>query len=199
MIRLFGWLALFARSSTSKDVEILMRALAPAADVFGPMPYPGLQGMLDPSAPAGLRNYFGGGYLAGLADPVIGLLVDAGARMPSARSAIHLHQMGGALACGHGQSAFNGRSAGYAYNLVSTWTDPGEDDEHIAANRALAAALGPLSMPGGYVDFLTDPTEGEDGVRGLYEEAAYLRLARLKRHYYPANVFARNHNIRPAR
>ena len=33
-----------------------MRALKPAADVFGPMPYPALQGMLDAGAPAGLRR-----------------------------------------------------------------------------------------------------------------------------------------------
>jgi FAD/FMN-containing dehydrogenase len=40
-----------------------LRLLDPAVDIFGPMPYPALQGMLDGGAPRGLRNYFRGGYV----------------------------------------------------------------------------------------------------------------------------------------
>ena len=40
-----------------------LRQLGPAADVFGPMPYSALQGMLDGGAPYGVRNYFRGGYI----------------------------------------------------------------------------------------------------------------------------------------
>jgi FAD/FMN-containing dehydrogenase len=178
-----------------------LRRLKPAADVFGPMPYPALQGMLDAGAPAGLRNYFRGGYLSELNDDVIDVVLEQGAAMPSPMSQIHLHQMGGAVSrVGIGDSAFSGRAAAYTYNLVSTWTDVAEDATHIAANQRLAAALAPLSLPSTYVNFLTDaPGDTDTPVRTAYGEDVYERLARLKREYDPTNLFRTNHNVRPAR
>ena len=45
-----------------------LRDLGPAIDVFGPMPYTVLQGMLDEGAPPGIRAYTRSGYTADLAD-----------------------------------------------------------------------------------------------------------------------------------
>jgi FAD/FMN-containing dehydrogenase len=175
-----------------------MRRLVPSADVFGPMPYSALQGMLDGGAQHGLRNYFRGGYIADLDDDVIDVALEHGARMPSPMSQIHFHQMGGAVGrVALDASAFSGRAAGYTYNVISTWTEPGEDAHHIEANRELAAALAPLSAVGTYVNFLTDA--GGDRARAAYGDALYDRLARLKREYDPANLFSRNQNVRPAR
>jgi FAD/FMN-containing dehydrogenase len=175
-----------------------LRGLGPAVDLFGPMPYPALQTMLDEGAPPGLRNYFRGGYTQDLDDEVIAVVLDHGARLPSPMSQIHFHQMGGAAGrVAPDATAFGARAAGYTYNLVSTWTDPGEDPQHIAANRELAAALAPLSAGGSYVNFLTDV--GDDPVHAAYGDTTYQRLARLKRRYDPANLFSRNQNVRPAR
>jgi FAD/FMN-containing dehydrogenase len=171
-----------------------LRALGPALDHFGPMPYPVLQGMLDGAAPAGLRNYYRGGYLAELTDDVIALALRHGARLPSPLSQIHFHQMGGAVGRTGDASAFSGRDAGYAYNLVSAWSATDEDALQKAANRALAADLAPHSLGRSYVNF-----EGEPGAaRSAYGDAIYARLARLKRQYDPANVFCRNQNVLPA-
>jgi FAD/FMN-containing dehydrogenase len=178
-----------------------LRSLKPLVDVFSPMPYPALQQMLDGSAPPGLRNYFRGGYAPELSDDLIDVLLDHGARMPSPMSAIHLHQMGGAVGrVSPAGTAFSGRAAAYTYNLISTWTDPAEDGQHIAANRDLAGQLAPLSQSGSYVNFLTD-TAGDSNarVRAAYGDALYVRLARLKREFDPGNLFRANHNIRPAR
>jgi FAD/FMN-containing dehydrogenase len=177
-----------------------LRALKPAADVFGPMPYPDLQRMLDAGAPPGLRNYFRGGYLSELTDEVIEVALDHGARMASPMSAIHLHQMGGAVGrVGIGATAFSGRAAAYTYNLVSTWTDATEDATHVAANREAAAALAPMAQHGTYLNFLTEATgDNEARVRAAYSDAIYDRLARLKRELDPANLFRANHNVRPA-
>ncbi len=71
-----------------------------------------------------------------------------------------------------------------------------EDAQHIAANRALAVALAPLSARGTYVNFLSDA--GVDRVHAAYGGVLYDRLARLKREYDPANLFSRNHNVGPA-
>jgi FAD/FMN-containing dehydrogenase len=175
-----------------------MRRLVPAVDVFGPMPYTALQGMLDAGSQHGLRNYFRGGYVADLDDQVIEVALEHGARMPSPMSQIHFHQMGGAVGrVAADATAFSGRAAGYTYNLVSTWTESSEDAQHIAANRELAAAMAPLSLGGEYVNFLTDA--GGERVQTAYGSALYDRLARLKREYDPSNLFRRNQNIRPAR
>ena len=112
-----------------------LRTLGPALDHFGPMPYPVLQTMLDGAAPAGLRNYYRGGYLAELTDDVIAVALRHGAGSPSPMSQIHFHQMGGAVGRTGGSSAFSGRDAGYTYNLVSTWPDAADDILHIGANR----------------------------------------------------------------
>lgn len=175
-----------------------LRALGPSVDLFGPMPYVALQGMLDGGAPSGLRNYFKGGFVADLDDNVIDTVLDFGARLPSPMSQIHFHQMGGAV----GQvaldaTAFSGRAAGYTYNLISTWTDATEDARHIAANRELAAAMAPLSLGGSYVNFVTEAGGGP--TRGVYGDAAYERLARVKREFDPSNFFNRNQNVAPAR
>ncbi len=175
-----------------------LRRLGPAADVFGPMPYAAVQRMLDGGAPPGLRYYFRGGYAADLDDDLIDAALSHGARMPSPMSQIHFHQMGGAVGrVAPDATAFSGRTAGYTYNLISSWTDASQDALHMAANKELAEAMQPLAAGGSYVNFLTD--SGEDRVRGAYGYQIYDRLARLKRQYDPANWFSRNQNVRPAR
>jgi FAD/FMN-containing dehydrogenase len=174
-----------------------LRELGPAADVFGPMPYVALQQMGDGGAPAGVRNYFRGGFVDDLDDEVIDIVLTHGERMPSPMSAIHLHQMGGAVSrVSPDASAFSGRHAGYTYNVVSTWTDPAEDTVHLAANRALTAALAPVSTGGAYVNFVGDT---DARVRSVYGDEIYDRLARLKREWDSSNLFSRNQNIEPAR
>ena len=174
-----------------------LRELSPAVDLFGPMPYSALQGMLDAGAPYGLRNYFRGGFVADLSDEVIAVALEQGARMPSPMSQIHFHQMGGAVGrAGTDTSSFSGRAAGYTYNLIGTWIEPAEDATHIAAVRAASAAVDPLSMASTYVNFDTDTDPSR--VRAAYGDEIYDRLARLKREYDPHNLFARNQNVRPA-
>ena len=175
----------------------VLRALRPAVDLFGPMPYPALQGMLDGGAQSGARNYFRSGYSADLSDPMIDVLVEQGSRLPSPMSAIHIHQMGGAVGrVAADATAFGNRSAAFAYNLVSTWLDPSEDARHIGANRMLATALEPTSTGGAYVNFLG--AEGGSRIRAAYGESTYDRLAQLKHTYDPENLFCHNQNIPPA-
>jgi FAD/FMN-containing dehydrogenase len=174
-----------------------LRELKPAVDLFGPIPYPSLQGLLDGGAPKGIRNYFRAGYANDLPDAMIDVLVEHGSQLPSPMSAIHIHQMGGAVArVGADATAFGHRGAAFTYNLVSTWTEPHEDARHIDANRALAAALEPWSSGGAYINFLGD--EGMARIRESYGESTYERLTQLKRTYDPENFFRRNQNIPPA-
>jgi hypothetical protein len=186
-----------------------LRGLGPVVDLFRPMPYPALQSMLDGGSPRGQRNYFRGGYVADLSDDVISVVLEHAARMPSPRSQIHLHQMGGAVRrAGTATSSFSGRAAGYTYNLIGTWTDPTEDATHIGAVRQASTALEPSSLGPRYVNFDTDSpgtdssgtdsSGADDRVRSAYGDEIYDRLARLKRQYDPGNLFRRNQNVRPA-
>jgi FAD/FMN-containing dehydrogenase len=174
-----------------------MRKLGPTADVFGPMPYAGLQSMLDEGAPPGMRNYVRSGYLPDMSDALIDVVLEHGARMPSPFSQLHLHQMGGAVArVGEHDTAFGHRRAAFAYNIVSTWVDRSEDGTHERANRDVVEAMGPFATDGVYVNFLGN--EGQDRVRAAYGEQKYARLARLKRELDPGNLFRLNQNIEPA-
>jgi hypothetical protein len=181
-----------------QEVLAPLRALGPAVDLFGPMPYPALQSMLDASAPYGLRNYFRNGFVADLTDEIIEVALERGAALTSPMAQIHFHHMGGAVSrFGVETSAFSGRDAGYTYNLIGTWVEPTEDALHIPEIRAVSEALRPLSMPNRYVNF--DTEQDAEQVRSAYGAEIYDRLARLKRQYDPANLFRRNQNVQPAR
>jgi hypothetical protein len=174
-----------------------LRELGPAFDVFGPMPYPALQGMLDEGAPHGIRSYTRSGYLADLSDGAIEAALEHGANMRSPFSQLHLHHMGGAVArVGEDDTAFGNRRAAYAYNVNTMWMDPSEDAMQEASNREFSSALAPFSTGGVYVNFLGN--EGEARIRAAYGDAKFQRLAELKRRFDPDNLFRLNQNIPPA-
>jgi len=66
-----------------------------------------------------------------------------------------------------------------------------------AARPALETIWGKLAphVSGAYANFLSSASE-EDAA-AIYPAQTYNRLAAVKRRYDPANLFARNHNIRP--
>ena len=59
---------------------------------------------------------------------------------------------------------------------------------------AIWARLAP-HVNGAYASFLASATE--EDVAAIYPAQTYQRLAAVKRHYDPSNLFARNHNVRP--
>ncbi len=174
-----------------------LRELEPTFDVFSPMPYAVLQGMLDEGAPPGIRSYTRSGYTADLSDGMIDVALEHGAAMPSPFSQLHLHHMGGAVArVGEDDTAFGNRRPAYAYNVNSMWMNPSEDDLHETTNRAFATSLAPFSTGGVYVNFLGN--EGDARIRAAYGDAKFKRLSQLKRTFDPENLFRLNQNIPPA-
>jgi FAD/FMN-containing dehydrogenase len=170
-----------------------LRALGPAADAVGPMPYCALQSMMDGGHPEGLRDYFKSGLLDDLPDEAIDALV--GQEPPSPLSAVLLQPLGGAFGrVGEMDSALGNRDAAWAVQVLGQWTEAGDD----AANRAwVAAAVDGLALrPAGFPNFIPDP--GRDAVIAAYGAERYARLAEAKRRWDPANVFRLNHNIAPA-
>jgi FAD/FMN-containing dehydrogenase len=91
-------------------------------------------------------------------------------------------------------TAFSHRDARYLFHPISMWTEPGDDERMIAANRAFAAAMRPFSTGASYLNFT--PESGR--IRDAYGEAKYARLVALKDVYDPGNLFRLNQNIRPS-
>ena len=94
-----------------------------------------------------------------------------------------------------GATAFNGRQAGFTFNINgNSETADGFDAERDWA-RAYWSALAPYHTST-YVNFLMD--EGPERIRQAYGAAKYSQLTTLKRTYDPENIFRLNQNIPPA-
>ncbi|MGH7777556.1 MAG: FAD-binding oxidoreductase [Candidatus Dormibacterales bacterium] len=179
------------------DLKPLKERIPPVVDLMGPIPYAHLQAMFDESAPPGLRSYWKTEYLSGLGEGVVDALVAAAEAMPAGHPAIHVHQLGGAVARGPRDSAcFGHRDAPFAANLVGVWEQAAQDASHVAWVRAAAEGLRPFARGGEYLNFSVEG--GEEKVRAAFGEEGYQRLRRVKARYDPDNVFRINQNIRPA-
>jgi FAD/FMN-containing dehydrogenase len=186
------------------EVEEGQRVLAPlrkfgkpVADVIQPMPYVILQSLLDEAAPAGIQNYWKSAYMEGLSDAAIDVILSHGETITSPLSAIHVHQLGGAIRrIGDDATAFSHRDAPFLLNMVSGWENPAENDKHVSWTRDFFASMQRFSS-GAYVNFLGE--EGPDRVKEAYDPKKYGKLVTLKDKYDPTNFFHLNQNIRPGR
>lgn len=175
-----------------------LRAFGPPdADLLKVRPYREMQQLLDAANPAGRLNYWKSEFVTGYSDAAIETVVAFTARAPSPYSKTLFTQMHGAIARVSEQAtAYSHRQAPFLININAMWTDPAESEAQIAWARDFWAAMQPFSAGGVYVNFLSN--EGEDRVKAAYGEAAYARLAALKRTFDPDNVFRLNQNIAPA-
>ncbi|MEX2100290.1 MAG: FAD-binding oxidoreductase [Acidimicrobiia bacterium] len=182
-----------------EDGERVVRPLkefgSPVLDLCQPKPYLAHQQMFDPSFRHGWWYYVRSCDVAELADDVIDIVVEHGTRITSPVSSVALWQMGGAVArVGEGATAFNGRQAGFTFNINgnSQAADGFEAERQWARDYWSALAPHHTSV---YVNFLME--EGEERVRQAYGADKYDRLKALKRKYDPTNFFRLNQNIKP--
>lgn len=181
------------------DGERVVRPLkefgSPILDLCQPKPYLAHQQMFDPSFPHGWSYYVRSCDVASLDDDVIDVVVEHGSRITSPVSSVALWQMGGAVArTDESATAFNGRHAGFTFNINgNSQTADGFDAERQWA-RDYWSALAPHHTSV-YVNFLME--EGQDRVRQAYGPEKYDRLSGLKRQYDPTNLFRLNQNIDP--
>src|SRR4249919_1814365 len=168
---------------------------SPVLDVCVPKPFLTHQAMFDPSFPAGRWYYFKSCDVAELSDEIIDITVEHSLQISSPLTAFPIWQMGGAVSrVGDDETAFNGRSTGFTYNIgASTETSAGFAEEREWV-RDFWSALRPWHE-GVYVNFLGD--EGAERIRQSYGSKKYDRLQDLKRKYDPDNFFQINQNISP--
>ncbi len=171
-----------------------LKAVGPAADLVGPMPYRAFQAMLDPMSPHGWRNYWRGLHLERLGDD----LVETFLRFPPEGLApmtfLILFQHGGAVSrVADDATAFSHRDATFMVHPIACWEAPADDDRHLAWVNEVTEAMQPFTTGGVYLNFMAD----EDRVEAGYGTEKYRRLGELKRRYDPDNVFRFNQNIAP--
>ena len=181
------------------DGERVLRPLrafrSPLLDRCQPKPYVTHQATFDPAFPHGWWYYFRACDVAELSDDVIDIVVEHGRRIVSPITTVAWFQMGGAVArVGESEAAFNGRDAGFTFNINgNSRTAAGFEAEREWA-RTLWSALEPYHTSV-YVNFLMD--EGEERIGQAYGSEKFEQLKELKRAYDPTNLFRLNQNIRP--
>src|SRR6266545_3316049 len=168
---------------------------SPVADVCVPKPFLTHQAMFDPAFVPGRWYYFKSCDVPELTDEVIDITVEHSLRIESPQTSFPIWQKGGAVArVGENETAFNGRNAGFTYNIgCCTETSEGFEAEREWA-RNFWSALEPWHE-GVYINFLGD--EGADRVRESYGAEKYDRLRALKHKYDLDNFFRINQNIPP--
>jgi len=166
------------------------RGLAPvAADEVRLVPY--AEVLDETRMPPGMRVQMRNAFFRQLdnerAAAIAGLFRDG--------AAVELRSLGGAFGrVPADATAFAHRDAS-VFLVAGTMLPPGAPDE--AADKALATWPAVAAQASGaYTGFFGQATDAE--VAAAYPAATYKRLAAVKRRYDPGNVFARNHNIRPA-
>ena len=173
-----------------------IKALEPAVDLLGPLPYLAQQTLIDePNAP-GQRFYVKTEYLDEMPDDVIEILLSNAETAPSPFSQITFQHYGGAIEQRPaGETAYNHRDSQFIFFVIATWHSAVDDDINIAWTRAFADAMHPFSR-GAYVNFLG--ADDTDRIKAAYPPETYARLAALKATYDPHNLFHLNTNISPA-
>jgi FAD/FMN-containing dehydrogenase len=169
----------------------------PAQDLVQPMPYTAFQAMLDDFAPSGWQNYHRGVHMSAFPDAAIDAYLETGPQRLSPMTQAIVFRHGGAVSRVPADFAAAGnRDAVYMAHPIACWTDPAEDDTHIAWTQRYVDALSPWATGGVYLNFEQD--EGTAHVRRGYDADTYARLVALKDAWDPGNVFRVNQNIPPS-
>jgi FAD/FMN-containing dehydrogenase len=172
---------------------------APVADGFGPVPYTGVQTMLDAFYPVGLLNYWKSSFLTGLPDEAIDALLRCTEERPTPMCHLAIEQLGGAIRrLGPDDTAFAHRGMPYCFLCLGVCSDPADYPACVRWVRQCWEAMQPYAA-GVYGNYLgTEADEGRERVHDAYLSGHYERLAALKARYDPTNMFRVNQNIRPA-
>jgi FAD/FMN-containing dehydrogenase len=174
-----------------------LRALGPAFDLWQPMPYSMVQGLIDPANPYGRQNYWRAHNLDDLDDSVIDTFLEAGASRPSPFTAVIMLNGGGAISrVGENDTAISGRNSPFNFHLNGMWEDPAATAENIAWVRGVSKALAPHISEGISMNFATEVTD--DALAESFGAKKVERLRALKDRYDPTNLFRMNQNIKPS-
>jgi FAD/FMN-containing dehydrogenase len=166
----------------------------PIADMIGPKPYPEIYLPEDPDYhPIALSR-------TSLIDRVEAttteMIIE---RLEAARPQMRVTQiraLGGAMArVPNDATAFAHRERRFMVSVASLYEQREERPEHEAWVNGLMGDLRKGQPAAAYVGFLAD--EGTERIHEAYPPPTWERLAAIKDHYDPMNLFRRNQNVPP--
>ncbi|HEV7640654.1 MAG TPA: FAD-binding oxidoreductase [Gaiellaceae bacterium] len=182
-----------------EEAERLMkplRGLKPIVDLWQPMPYLAVQGLLDPGNPYGARAYWRAYNVGGLDESAIDTFIERAATIPSPLTAFIMLGLGGAISrVGENDTALSGRDVPFNVHLNGIWETEAEDEENVAWVRETTTAFEPYIVPGMALNFTTEITTAD--IEDSFGDKLQ-RLRKLKSTYDPTNLFRLNQNIPPA-
>jgi FAD/FMN-containing dehydrogenase len=172
-----------------------LRGLKPIVDLWQPMPYLTVQGLLDPGNPYGARAYWRAYNVGDLDESAIDLFIERAATIPSPLTAFIILGLGGAISrVGENDTALSGRNEPFNVHLNAIWEANADDDENIAWVRETTTAFEPHTTPGMALNFTTEISAAD--IEDSFGDKLQ-RLRKLKSTYDPANFFRLNQNIPP--
>jgi len=178
------------------EVLAPVRALNPVLDGVMEMPYPAWQSAFDGLYPPGDQWYWRADFLKDLPDDAIAVHAEWATKMPTWKSGLHMYPIDGAVHdVGPDETAFAYRDAMWSSVMVGVDPDPANAGALRDWCIGYWEAQHKYSSGGAYVNFMMD--EGQERVQATYR-GHYDKLARIKAHYDPGNLFHVNQNIRPA-
>ena len=167
----------------------------PLAEAVMPMPYPGIYQLLA-EAEKRAHGVHRSRFLDTIDDDAVDALLAAMAEPSSPMTMIQIRILGGAMSrVPADATAFAHRDAAVMLLIITVYEDPSTAPVHVAWTMALWEKLAAHDS-GVYSNFLE--SEGDARIRAAYPVATYERLAEVKRHYDPGNLFRLNQNIRPS-
>lgn len=170
----------------------------PVADTIALKPFTAFQSFLDGGQPFGRRYYWKSDDAPQIGDDFAEELLKAAEAITSPLSAILCMHLDGAPARVPLEATAVGiRRARFGMVFQSAWTEPAEDEHHIAWARNAVAAIRPFSSGSTYVNFIT-ADEGLTRVPGAYAGETFTRLRQIKAAYDPYNLLGGPLNIPPA-
>ena len=196
-----GQLIIMAILAYAGDVEAGQRAIAPfrtlaapLADMVRPMRYPEIYPPDDENYhPIGASRTM---FIDYVDQSVATTILDHLRASTASMAVAQLRVLGGAMARVPVEAtAFAHRQRRIMVNVAALYQNLEEQAAHVAWANGFMAALR-QGEPAAYVNFLGD--EGEARIHEAYPPATWARLAAIKQHYDPTNLFRRNQNIPPA-
>jgi FAD/FMN-containing dehydrogenase len=193
--------ALIVRLAYAGDLDAGQHAIAPLhalaqplADAITPMPYQQMYAGEGPD-PARVRMATRSMFLDELDEHAESTIFDRVQGRPSPMSAVQIRVLGGAMArVPADATAFAHRERRLMVTFAAGYHDPAQADSHEAWVADSRTKMG-TAAHGVHVSFLGD--EGAARIHEAYPGRTYKRLAAIKRHYDPTNLFRVNQNIAP--
>jgi hypothetical protein len=169
----------------------------PLLNGVGPVPHSAMQGAFDGIYPKGQQWYWRADFVNEIPDEAVAIHQRFGSNLPTPLCTMHMYPIDGAVHdVGPEDTAWGYRSANWGSVFAGVGAEPSDAESVKKWSIDYFEALHPYSAGGAYSNMMM-ADEGDDRVKASYGHN-YPRLAQIKAHYDPENLFRVNQNIKPA-